>query len=278
MRVLSICLVLVACLSWGCKDEDQSAIDRQIILDYLADNNLEAEEDMSGLFYIIDVPGSEEKPLLSDSVVVAYRGYLTDGNVFDATAENETVTLRLSRLIEGWRIGIPKFGRGGSGTLLIPSALGYGPNRLGVIPANAVLLFDIELEDFKPDLQPSIDRQIILDYLAANNLAAEEDESGLFFHIDEPGSAEKPSTNSNVTIAYRGYLTNGTVFDETEENEPATFQLNNLIEGWKIGIPKFGRGGSGQLFIPSALGYGENEVGIIPANSVLIFDIELQDF
>ena len=56
-----------------------------------------------------------------------------------------------------------------------------------------------------------------------------------------------------------------------------TFPLSGVIQGWQEGIPLFKEGGSGILLIPSALGYGSQSVGSIPANSVLIFDINLID-
>jgi len=48
-----------------------------------------------------------------------------------------------------------------------------------------------------------------------------------------------------------------------------------VIQGWQIGLPYFSEGGSGKLLIPSELGYGSQKAGDIPANSVLIFDIQL---
>lgn len=132
----------------SCGPEDQADIDRDLILDYIQTNNLQAEEDPSGLFYTIDAAGGDEKPELTDSVTISYRGTLLSGLQFDATDPGETATFLLSDLIQGWRIGIPKYGRDGSGTLLVPSALGYGPNRIGPIPPNSVLVFDIEVFDF----------------------------------------------------------------------------------------------------------------------------------
>ncbi|MEM9930589.1 MAG: FKBP-type peptidyl-prolyl cis-trans isomerase, partial [Bacteroidota bacterium] len=71
-------------------------------------------------------------------------------------------------------------------------------------------------------------------------------------------------------------LTNGFVFNSTTTLDPTP--LDGFIEGWKIGIPKFGRDGSGMLLIPSALGYGSRDLGVIPPNSVLLFDVTLEDF
>ena len=151
MRILILLFVTASLTALSCLREpvDQAEVDRAIIQDYISANNLNAIEDDSGLFYVIDVPGGEEKPGPTDSVIIVYRGYLTDGTVFDRTPEGTLSRFKLNQLIGGWRIGIPKFGRGGKGQLLVPSALGYGPQGVpGVIPRNAVILFDIELEDF----------------------------------------------------------------------------------------------------------------------------------
>ena len=76
-------------------------------------------------------------------------------------------------------------------------------------------------------------------------------------------------------VYYKGYLMDSTVFDQTQTNEPLTLYLYQTIEGWQKGIPLFNEGGKGTLFLPSPLGYGNQTVGEIPANSILIFDIHL---
>ncbi|MEZ4987372.1 MAG: FKBP-type peptidyl-prolyl cis-trans isomerase [Saprospiraceae bacterium] len=148
MKTLYLLLAFAVLTVGACKKEDQATIDRDIILSYLEANNLTAEEDPSGLFYIIDVPGGQQKPTLANSVTVKYKGYLTNGTVFDETTNGNTATFPLSNLIAGWQIGIPKFGRGGKGVLIVPSSLGYGSRRVGSIPANSVLVFDMELVNF----------------------------------------------------------------------------------------------------------------------------------
>ncbi|MBN2173349.1 MAG: FKBP-type peptidyl-prolyl cis-trans isomerase [Bacteroidales bacterium] len=126
--------------------------------------------------------------------------------------------------------------------------------------------------------QAEKDDQIINDYLNQNGLSATRHESGLYYIISNEGSGDHPDLNSTITVSYKGYLTDGTVFDETTGNSSASFPLNGLIQGWKIGIPLLKNGGSGLFFIPSALGYGSQAIGEIPANSVLIFEISLIDF
>jgi FKBP-type peptidyl-prolyl cis-trans isomerase len=91
--------------------------------------------------------------------------------------------------------------------------------------------------------------------------------------------AGRPDLNSVVKVYYTGKLVDGTVFDERQSPEqPLPFPLVNLIDGWQEGIPYIGKGGKEKLLVPSHLGYGSRTQGSIPANSVLIFDIELVDY
>ena len=73
-------------------------------------------------------------------------GYFLDEKEFDSGVNSE---FGLFQVIEGWQIGIPKFGKGGKGKLLVPSRLGYGSKARGSIPANSTLIFDIELLDWR---------------------------------------------------------------------------------------------------------------------------------
>jgi FKBP-type peptidyl-prolyl cis-trans isomerase FkpA len=69
-------------------------------------------------------------------------------------------------------------------------------------------------------------------------------------------------------------LTNGTVFDQSLTN-PVLYPLSQLIAGWQIGLQLIKSGGKIRLFLPPSLGYGNNAVSSIPANSVLIFDVTI---
>jgi FKBP-type peptidyl-prolyl cis-trans isomerase FkpA len=129
----------------SCKEKTpQSEIDETIIKNYVSDNNLAASLTGTGLYYIVDASGTGLKPNSTSTVTVAYKGYLTDGNVFDESSA-EGITFALSNVIAGWQEGIPLFKEGGKGKLLIPSALGYGSQGSGEIPKNAVIIFDVEL-------------------------------------------------------------------------------------------------------------------------------------
>jgi len=111
-------------------------------------------------------------------------------------------------------------------------------------------------------------------YIADNHLNAKRSESGLYYVIEEEGTGKQPTADSEVTVAYKGYFTNKTVFDQSDE-KGISFPLRNVVPGWTEGIQYFKEGGKGILLIPSDLGYGPDAQGPIPGGSVLIFDIKL---
>jgi peptidylprolyl isomerase len=79
---------------------------------------------------------------LSSNIQLNYKGYLLNGKVFDS---GNNVTFNLSKLIEGWQVGLVHFSEGDKGRLFIPSGLAYGTTGSGSIPPNSPLIFDITL-------------------------------------------------------------------------------------------------------------------------------------
>lgn len=112
-------------------------------------------------------------------------------------------------------------------------------------------------------------------YLSSNNITAVKHCSGLFYQIMSQGSGVAPSGCSAVVVNYKGALTNGKVFDQSVM--PFSTSLIDVIKGWQDGLPLIQKGGKIKLFIPPSLGYGPSANGDIPANSILIFDVELLD-
>lgn len=102
----------------------------------------------SGLQYRVIEPGAGPKPQSGNAEVeVHYRGTLTDGTVFDSSYDRgESITFFLNRVIEGWSEGLQLMPTGAKYELVIPPELGYGAKGVkGVIPPNAVLVFEVEL-------------------------------------------------------------------------------------------------------------------------------------
>jgi FKBP-type peptidyl-prolyl cis-trans isomerase FkpA len=123
--------------------------------------------------------------------------------------------------------------------------------------------------------QARIDDSIIRVYLSNNPIIkAERDPSGLYYQVVREGSGSFATNNSMVTVNYSGKLINGAPFDSARGY---TNSLDALIKGWQIGLQHVKQGGNILLFVPSALAYGSSSAGLIPGNSVLIFDIDLVD-
>lgn len=103
--------------------------------------------------------------------------------------------------------------------------------------------------------------------------------SGLLYMIEKLGEGrEKITKNTKITVHYTGSLVNGIEFDNSyKRGQPITLMLKDVILGWQEGLQHIKKGGKIKLIIPPILGYGNNRINGIPANSILIFNIELLD-
>ena len=102
-------------------------------------------------------------------------------------------------------------------------------------------------------------------------------ESGLQYEVIKEGTGDSPLSDSVVRTHYHGTLMDGSVFDSSvERGQPAEFALNQVIPGWTEALQLMKEGGKMRIYLPAELAYGSISPGPgIPANSVLIFDIEL---
>ena len=101
--------------------------------------------------------------------------------------------------------------------------------------------------------------------------------SGLQYRILQSGFGKRPRSTDLVTVYYKGWLINGTVFDATEAGLPITSPANGFIPGWTEALELMREGDHWEIVIPSDLAYGARGTGQgkIPPNQVLVFDLEL---
>jgi FKBP-type peptidyl-prolyl cis-trans isomerase len=102
--------------------------------------------------------------------------------------------------------------------------------------------------------------------------------SGLQYKVLVPGDAKAApiAATDEVTVNYRGKLLDGTEFDSSyTRGTPATFPVNGVIRGWQEALVLMKPGAKWELYVPPELGYGPNPRPNIPANSLLIFDVDL---
>jgi FKBP-type peptidyl-prolyl cis-trans isomerase FklB len=105
--------------------------------------------------------------------------------------------------------------------------------------------------------------------------------SGLQYKIVKAGDAKGPSPKEGdvIKVNYEGTLIDGTVFDSSfKRGKPALMPLGNLVPGWMEALPKMHKGDEWLLYVSPELGYGPEGRGPIPANSVMVFKLQLLDF
>lgn len=115
------------------------------------------------------------------------------------------------------------------------------------------------------------EKDAMVKFCTDNGITYTEHSSGLLYQIMNPGTGASLDASSTVAAIYTGKFLNGVTFEANAT--PATFGLNQVIEGWKIGIPLVKRGGRIRLVIPSALAYSCVGRGSIPPNTPLYFDV-----
>lgn len=127
--------------------------------------------------------------------------------------------------------------------------------------------------------QANQEKDAINQYMQTNKIKAQQTASGLYYVIDKKGTGALPKPGQSVTVNYTGTLLDGTVFDSSLKpgRQPFSFVLGagQVIKGWDEGVSLMPVGSKGRLIIPSALGYGAQGNGTIPANSPLVFSIEV---
>ena len=230
---------------------------------------------ISGLQYEIITQGNGNTPKATDKVNVHYHGTLIDGTVFDSSVERgESITFALNEVIKGWTEGLQLMPEGSKYKFYIPSELAYGNQEVENIPAQSMLIFEIELLDIEIETTPEANAQFLVENATKQGITTTE--SGLQYEILSLGNGATPAATDTVTIHFEGTLIDGYVFDSSlERDKPITFALDQVIAGWTEGLQLMPVGSKFKLYIPAHLAFDKMCVGTIPPYSTLIYEIEL---
>ncbi len=134
----------------------------------------------------------------------------------------------------------------------------------------------------EPRTQQEEDKNLIISYAMDKSLNVESTPSGLYFQILKEGEGDIVKWGDRISVHYKGYFMDGKVFDSSyRKGKPIEFYVGNMIDGWNEGLRLLKPGGKALFLILSSLAYGaedfKNSKGkvIVPANSVLIFELEV---
>jgi FKBP-type peptidyl-prolyl cis-trans isomerase len=239
--------------------------DEFIVFDYFLKDSNDSTWDSS---LEAGVPGAIK--IQDSAALVTENGIL---QMFRSLSKGDSVAVNLP-IVEFFKKGVNAPPPNGLDTTMDMS---YTISVTNIMQEEAFKEYQIGAMEKKAEMQIAKDESIITKYLADNNITAQQDTSGLRYVIHTNKGGSKPTVDNCVEVKYRGkLLPDGTVFDESEK---FSFPLNMVIPGWQIGIPLMGIGDSATFYVPSGLAYGPREYpGMIPPNSILIFEVELLGF
>ncbi len=219
--------------------------------------------------------GSGEGIKAGQLIQVHYKGWLTDSTLFDDSYERGEpleFTLGVGQVIAGWDRGLAGMKVGEVRRLAIPSAMAYGDRSLGPIPANADLLFEVELVHAEQPLPPDV---LLKDVGTAPWKQFTE---GVYFIDEKKGEGPALTTGMRAKIHYTGWIYQGRKFISTKDlGKPMDITLGTgkLIKGFETGLEGLKPGAVRWLKISPFMAYGNTPLTTIPPNSTLIFRVEL---
>ncbi len=269
----------------------QGTIDDKILQEYFTKNGIKPTKTASGLYYVILKEGSGSNIKAGQNATVFYTGKFMDGKAFDSNTDSSfhhpqpfEVEVGKGRVIKGWDEGLQLLKKGSKAVFYIPSGLAYGATDRNPIPANSILVFEVEISNVaEPVDQAAIDDKLLQDYFKEKNIQPTKTKSGLYYMVSRKGAGPNAKPGKKVTMNYTGKTLNGTVFDSNTDPQfkhvqPFSFTLGmgQVIPGWDEGVQLLQIGSKATFFIPSGLAYGPRAAGPnIPANTVLLFDVEV---
>lgn len=260
-------------------------------------NSNEFKTHSSGLQYkFISTNTSQNQPKTGDIIVLKMKFTDINGNIIEESDLFKTQLKEASHKGGCIEDAISLMHKGDSAIFKINTADFYTYSKQQEVPQNLTgsekLTFHLKLIDIVDKEAFEKDHELakisnkrheeaqLNAYLTENNINTEPLINGLYLIELKSGKGKSPTPGKKVSVHYIGSFLNDQVFDSSyERNEPFEFYLGigKVIQGWDEGVARMKVGGKYKLIIPSYLAYGDQQVGPIPPNSTLVFEIELID-
>jgi len=271
---------------------------------YVAANYDDAVPEPSGLIYVENKEGSGSMPGDSTWVIINHVSYLIpadnvyetyiesvaiDNRIQDTSALYGPYKMRNGHTNDGFTEGLSMMKVGGEATFMFTSELGYGSKNTGSLPAYSSLKYEVQLLEIIGEDIVEYEAEKIVAYtdtiVGVDTIYDAVDDVVMYYVIDESTDGPPVAIDSTIEVAYKGYLIDGRVFDESAEDSGLSFTIGDeesgIILGWDLGLQRFKEGEKGRLIIPYPLAYGDygkytnGNLVIIPPYETLVFDIEV---
>ncbi|HVI43335.1 MAG TPA: FKBP-type peptidyl-prolyl cis-trans isomerase [Chitinophaga sp.] len=246
----------------------------------------------SGIEYIVHKSGSGAQLKLGDTVLLNVAQRLNDSVINESRKiVGAPIPVLISKPQNKFDLmeGIALLHEGDSATFVIPwdSIPAQERPPFGKKGDKLKITFAIE-NVFSASKQKEKDEKQIKEYLEKNKINATKNAEGVYVAVTQEGTGNTPNAGDTVVVHYTGKLTSGKVFDSSLDStlrpgmplEPIKFPIGRgfVIKGWDAGLSGLKKGSKATLVIPSTLAYGlQGSPPAIPANSILVFDVQLVD-
>lgn len=227
-------------------------------------------------YYIVD-SGHGKPARAGDNVYVHFTGWLPNGTIYTSTrntGDARRFTAGAGETFDGMDSAIMLMPEGARFRFVIPPQMAFGKEGYGNrVPPNTKVTLDIEMVRISPEKKVAKWNTAGLDTITTA--------SGLRYIVIEPGNGQQIVHQSIVTADFSVYLPDGTLIDSSVKREsPIRYPVGAglIIEGWEEASLLMRGGSRFQLLVPARLAYGdEGQPPLIPANTDLIFDVEILD-
>jgi FKBP-type peptidyl-prolyl cis-trans isomerase len=301
---LSVTLFFFSSCTEEISSEEMMEQEQRLFNIYMSSNYPEAEPQPSGLYYLEHTAGVGETPGPEDWVLVNHVSYLIPDNaVYDTYIESVARDIRqyddeamygpfkmlTGNVNEGFTEGLGMMKEGGKATLMFTSDLGFGSNNTGSVGAYRSLKYEIELleviggeDEFEAYEQAKIDAYLdtVVQFDTVYDVASE---LAISYMTDVATDGSFVGLDSTISVAYKGYLMDGRVFDEKTVEDPFIFKPSEVewAARWDLILPRLKEGEKVRMIFPYDLAYGlagENTSSgkvKIPPFETLVFDLEI---